>query len=400
MVAQFCLAVLLIGVTGCKYEVAAPAWNTPLVAGTAPVITQVSPAAATAGVNTITIQGANFAAYPDSNFVYFGQTKTDVVSYTSTSITVRRPNLVTGGCTIAVVPGTALSPAKSTTQYAVTNVVEKYGNFIGNLALSVVVVDSIENVYVLMTDSKKVVRVYPDGRRDTVGTVVRAVSDARIGPDGFLYLIGRTSRYIQGINIKVKPSPALVASYKNFWPGMACGDFDASGYFYGGGDAGNDVQIAAPNFTKVTASGMYPTEQILAVRVSNKYLYVAGSSPSGVTKIWRHAINGGGVLGSQELVIALDSTTRFSSRAVKSLTFSNGKMFVGTNAPDPLLVVDISSLPSKTVDMFYKGVLPSSIKHMNWGSGNYLYMINQDATANPAEDWNVYKIDMGHTVTP
>jgi hypothetical protein len=387
--------------TGCTYDVAEPAYNTPLPPTGTPAITQVSPAAATAGVNTITIQGVNFAAYPDSNFVYFGQTKTDVVSYTSTSITVRRPNLATDGCTIMVAPGNALSPAKSATQYAVSSVVEKYGNFVGNLALSVLVVDKNDNVYVVMTDSKKVVRIYPTGKRDTVGTLVRAVTDARIGPDGYLYLIGSTSRFVQGINLNVTPSPGVVASWKSLAPGMMCGDFDANGYFYAGGEGGNDLQIATPALASVKKSGLYPTDDILAVRVFENNLYVAAKPIGGVTKIFRHSIAAAGVLGTQQLVVALDSTTQYSQRTVKSITFaSNGKMFIGTDAPNPLLIVDISSIPSKNVDMFYKSVLPSSIKHMNWGRGNYLYMINADATANPAEDWNVYKVNIGSTGTP
>jgi hypothetical protein len=37
---------------------------------------------------------------------------------------------------------------------------------------------------------------------------------------------------------------------------------------------------------------------------------------------------------------------------------------------------------------------------MNWGRGNFLYMIAADPLANPAEDWNVYKVNIGSTGTP
>ncbi|HLP15928.1 MAG TPA: IPT/TIG domain-containing protein [Bacteroidota bacterium] len=391
-------AILVFGMTGCKYDVAEPPYNKPLVSNGTPVITQVSPTSATPGVNTITIQGQNFAAYPDSNFVYFGQTKSDVISYTSTSITVRRPNLVTAGCTIVIAPGNAITPAKSATQYAVTPVMEKYGNFVGNLQLSVVAVDKKDNLYAVLTASKKVVRIYPDGRRDTVGTILRDVTDARVGPDGYLYLIGLTSKYVQGINLNVTPSPGVVSQYKTLAPQMRCGDFDTSGYFYAGGAITADLQIAKPGFASVTKSGLHPAEDIAAVRVFNGYLYVAGRATNKPTKIWRHSISPGGVLGAAELVAAFDSTS-FSARTVKSLTFStDGKMFIGTDSPDPLLVADISSLPA-SLDLFYKGILPSSIKHMNWGMGNYLYMITNDPLANPAQDWNVYKVNIGSTGT-
>ncbi|MGD0339547.1 MAG: hypothetical protein ABSB78_12260, partial [Bacteroidota bacterium] len=82
-------------------------------------------------------------------------------------------------------------------------------------------------------------------------------------------------------------------------------------------------------------------------------------------------------------------------RSIRGIAFSsNGNMFIGTDASaDPLLILDLNT---KIVDYFYKGILPSYCRHLNWGSGNYLYMVRGNTST--AQKWTVYRVNMGATV--
>lgn len=181
---------------------------------------------------------------------------------------------------------------------------------------------------------------------------------------------------------------------------IKCGDFDTSGYFYAGGAAGTDLCVLPPNppailtTAQIKLSGFYATEDILALRYSNGYLYVASQASSASGKIWRHSVGAGGTLGAQELVLNLGAHAEFSSRTVRAISFSAaGDIYVTTNSTDPLLVYKTSP---GTLDYLYKGILPPYGKHAYWGNGVYLYMISNDASNTDASlQWNVARIAMG-----
>ncbi len=67
-------------------------------------------------------------------------------------------------------------------------------------------------------------------------------------------------------------------------------------------------------------------------------------------------------------------------------------MYIATDSPYPILMVDPATLQ---VDILYKSILPPYCKHFCWGKANYLYMISGNTS--PAQEWNVYRIDVGIT---
>jgi hypothetical protein len=179
------------------------------------------------------------------------------------------------------------------------------------------------------------------------------------------------------------------------------GDFDAFGYFYTGGTR-TDLMIITPDSTN-RAAGFYSTQEILAVRVYEGYVYVAarapgsGTAPPNPSSIWRHAIGAGGALGPQELVIDFSGTT-YASRTIRGLTFSSsGTVLIGTDSSDPLLIAPPSGA-SGQADIFYKNILPPYCKGFYWGMGNNLYMIS--GNTNPAQEWTIYRVDIGTTGAP
>lgn len=390
-VVAFFVAVSMVVITGCEYDVTQPQWEQGYQAPPTPRITQIEPDnTARPGVNTITLRGENFAATADENDVYFGIVAAEIVANSATAITVRRPNLVTDSCTVKVVSNNALVVAKYDRPYKIEPVVGRYGSFLDNLALSVVAIDNAENLYAVEAASRNIVKVTPDGQKTSLGVAARVPTDVRIGPGGKLYMPGN-NRSIEVFD----PQTGLGKDWRRCPSGkiVRYGDFDANGYFYTGG-LRSDLVIIAPDSTFRSAGVYTGASEILAVRVYNGYVYVAARAASPVS-IWRHSIDANGNLGPQELVLDM-SVTAFSSRLVKSLTFSsNGTMYIATDSADPILIADPTA---GSADILYKGILPSNCKHFYWGIGNYLYMIRGDTAL--GQEWTIFRIDMGTTGAP
>ncbi|MDZ7262761.1 MAG: IPT/TIG domain-containing protein [candidate division KSB1 bacterium] len=381
------LTALMVVMTGCEYDVKQPLWYQDFQNPPTPVITQIEPPRAIAGVNTITIRGENFATPPATNDVYFDNLPAEIVETSATSIKVRRPNLVTDSCTIKVVSSQALVVAKYG-PYRIDPVMVRYGAFLENTVLSVVAVDSAENLYVVEAASLNVYKITPEGDKTIIATVTRAPTDASIGPDGNLYLPGY-SRAIEKVNL----TTGVVERWTQLPAGknVKYGDFDAQGYFYTGGTRTDLVVVPFNLATTPTSAGFYATEEILAIRVYHGYIYVASRTSTKPAKIWRHPLDANGNVGSQELVLDMSETGEFSSRLIKAITFSaNGTLYLATDSPNPLLSVDPAT---QTVDFFYKNILPPYCKHFSWGNGTYLYLISGNTS--PAQEWTVYRVDMG-----
>lgn len=389
----FLLILLMLAVkfiTGCKYDVAEPMWDKEFQGAPIPKIISVNPPQASAGVNTISIEGENLDV--NGTTVYFDNLIADIISSSQSKIVVRRPNLVSQSCYIKVVPNQALVVAKYG-PYKIDKVVERYGSFLENLQLSVLAVDKSENLYVVETSSRNIVKVTPDGGKSVIGTVTRTSTDARVGPNAKLYLLGN-NRSIDMVDL----TTGVTKEWIRLPSGRVVkfGDFDANGYFYTGGTR-SDLVIIAPDLS-LSYAGLYSSDEILAVRVFNNYVYVVSrkAGTQDVAKIWRHPIISPGILGTRELFLDLSSFSEFASRTIKSITFSlEGKMFIATDSVNPILIYD-SSL--NQIDYFYKGILPPYCKYFYWGNENYLYMIIGDAAA--GQEWTVYRVDMGSKGAP
>jgi hypothetical protein len=391
-VAALLAAASLVVMTGCEYDAAQPLWYQDYTEPPSPQITKIEPdTVAKAGVNTITILGENFATGTGTNIVYFGTATADIFESSATSIKVYRPNLATDSCTVKVVSSTAFLVAKYPKKYRIDPVVEEYGGFRDNLALSVIAVDAAENLYVVESGSRNTYKITPDGQKTILGRTTRAPTDAKIGPGGKLYLPGN-NRSIDMMD--------LVSGVASTWIQLPAGkvvrfgDFDANGYFYTGGTR-TDLMIVAPDLT-TRAAGFYLTTEIVAVRVYNGYVYVATrSSATAPAVIWRHALDASGNVGAQEWVLDMNAT-EFASRTLRAITFSaNGAMYLATDSPDPILLVEPTT---QKVEIFYKGILSPYCKHFYWGSGTNIYMISGDT--NLGQVWTVFKFDAGTKGAP
>jgi hypothetical protein len=264
---------------------------------------------------------------------------------------------------------------------------ERYGDFTENIPLSAVVTDNQDNLYVI--EARNVHKVTPNGEKTLFGPANRNTLDAKIGPDGNLYLLGN-NRAVDKVDVTSGEISRWIQmpSGKN----VRYGDFDDFGNFYAGGNK-TDLLVVESNLNIKTAAGFYNASDILAVRVFNNYVYVAAnrSDYEDTSKIYRHQIDAGGNLGAQELVLDLRNSADFSSRVIKGLTFSSsGMMFLATDAVNPIIIFDPAG---GGIDYFYKEILRPYCKSFAWGSGNFIYMINGDAAT--GEEWTIYKVNVG-----
>jgi hypothetical protein len=379
---------LLLLINGCKMDTAEPIWERPFTDPPVPKITSVIPAEAAAGVSKITITGENFADESGTNAVYFDNTPSEIISSTSTTIVVRRPNIATDSAVIKVVSNQALSAVKYS-PYKVERVIEQYGNFSENITLNVVAADKMENLYVF--EGINIHKVSPDGEKSTFATANRLTFDAKLGPDDNLYLMGG-NRAVDKVDLNTGEVSKWIQlpSGKN----VRFGDFDDNGNFYTGGNK-TDLLVVESNLTVKPVAGFYNGYDISAVRTFNNYVYVVAkkSSYADTVKIYRHQIDASGNLGTQEVVLDMRTTGDLSSRTIQGLTFSTeGIMYLATDAENPIIIFNLAD---GNLDFLYKDILHPYCKSFCWGAGNFIYMINGDATA--GEEWTVYRVNTGTT---
>jgi hypothetical protein len=394
---------ILAVIQGCKFDVAPSQWDQSAQQSDIDSITRIDPPfEAKAGVNTITITGKNFAAPPDSNIVYVskfdGDKSTviaDIVSSSSSSITIYRPNVVSDSCMFVIVSPKARAVAQSGV-YKIDPVLVKYGAFLDNKPLGVVAGDKNENIYVVYSLDKTIYKVAPTGQKNQLKTLAKFQPfGGRIGPDGKLYLMENKGS-IDVVDVQKDTSSLLRVG-----PNVKCGDFDSQGNLFTAGNA-TDLIIVAPDGT-TKRSGYFLPDVILDIRVFGDYVYIVDSTknltPTGSFKsIQRCKIDyTNHTAGAPEMVIDWGTTGEYSSRSITGMTFSSdGKMYVATNSEDPILIVEPVT---KLASILYKNILPSNCKQVFWGNGTSLYIITGN-TANPAVEWTLYRIDTGLNGAP
>jgi hypothetical protein len=400
------ITALTVVFQGCKYDVAEPKWYSDPAATAIPQINLITPAnAAVPGVSTITIDGINFVPIANGNFVYFNSTSAEIKSISTTQIIVYRPNLAADSSIVKVATGT-YTVAK-VGPYRIDKVMSRYADFLDSVQLNSIAVDNAENLYVAggLASPYTIWRVQPGATKETFARDTTSSSDSKIH-NGILYLIGTTPAGNRTIYQQNLTMGGQVTKWTQMPTGKTVkfGDFGPTGYFYTGGKS-TDLCIVPPNppfspalsLAQIKLAHAYATDEILAIRVYNGYVYVASrqANTTVAAKIWRHAINADAV-DAQELVVDLSILNITST--VTGLAFSaNGMMFITISNTNPLLVFDPAT---GNLDYFYKGILPPNGKGCYWGSGNYLYMISYDPTADQTLRWNIIRIDMGTNGAP
>jgi hypothetical protein len=378
------LVVLPLLLSGCKYDTKQPLWYEPYKTPATPTIQQIVPERAVPGINKISILGENFAGTPDRNKVYFDNVAVDVESATSTSITVRRPNLVSASAVVKLSSSDALTVAKFS-PYIIDPVVSSYGSFLENLAMAAMTVDPQENLYVVMTASRSVIKATPAGDRIVLGILSKNPSDMTWSPNGTVVFMVNNAAVLQ-----MDPVTGTESTFATLKKKTTCGDFDSNGCLYAGGKS-TDLIIVKPDLSSASL-GTYAAVEILVVRVCKDYVYlvVKNTKPTAdvpALAIFRHKIlDAGGTLGARELILDWANAGDYAASTLNDIAFSAaGTMYIGTNSAQPIMILN----PDLSQDILYKDILPTTAERFVWGNGTFLYAITGGAK------WDVIRIDMG-----
>ena len=230
----------LMLVNGCTYDVTEPVYK-PVSTPITPIITGINPPdSASPGVNTITIQGQNFSgSLANTSFVYFDNYSAEVVGFSTTSITVRRPNYVVDLCSVRVVSPDAWWSSQKFCPYRIVSVLKTYCRLPSvltpdQLPLTAIAVDNSENLFITRSVKYGIFRVDTTGKIDSIAKGYSNMTDVVVGLDNRLYMLGNSP------SIRVMPLPAgttttPVPQWVNCGKSVKYGDFAANGYFFAGG---------------------------------------------------------------------------------------------------------------------------------------------------------------------
>jgi len=377
---------------GCEYEGPTAMYYQDHAQTLAPQISQIEPdGEAGAGVNYITIKGANFSETAENTQVYFNSYSAEIVDNSATAITVRRPNITSDSVVVKVVTDGALEIARYG-PYRITPVYSAYGDFITGNRLSTMMADDQGNVFVFQSSPRTVFKINPDGTRITLpNETSRAVTDARIAPDGKLILMMNNRRIYQ-----MDMQSGEESEWFDVTKSVASGDFDGNGNFYAGGRR-SDLNVIAAGLAGKRALGQYSSDEIVWVRVHLDHVYIllAPRTPTPenpAMAIWRHPIlDSSGNLGSGELMLDWEET-EVALYSPTSFTISgDGTLYVGVEVEDesaatlsPILILNSDG----SHDLLYKGILPSYAAKVSWAAGDYLYMLLG------GDDWDLIRIEI------
>jgi hypothetical protein len=376
-------AVLLLAAAGCEYDSPTPLWYQDRTADTGPQVTAIEPAQATAGVNAVTITGEGFSATLDSNRVYFGGMKAEILSASAGSIRVRRP-VVSGTMDVKVVNLGALEVGKLD-GYRVDAVAEPYGGFIDGTANSALCVDASGNVYVFRGGLRTAFKVAADGTQSPfMTTMLRGATDAIVGADGKIVLLANS------MNIsKVDPADGVETEWIKATKKMIVGDVDGAGNLYTAGK-NSDLFVIHPDGTVSAALGVYGSHDVKEIKVNGGYVYVVAEHANVEPKmaVYRHAIlDAAGSLGPRETVLDRAEVPGFQAAVFKDVVLSaSGDLYAATNADSPI----IQKKADGTIDVWYKGIVKGSAERLAMGGGRYVYMIQLVGTKG-----DLIRIDMG-----
>ncbi len=346
------------------------------------------------GVGKVKFVGENFSDQLTDNLVFFNSKEAEILSTSSTEITVRVPNIETDSAEMKIATLGAYLYSNTITPFKLMPVFGEIGGFIDNENISALACDKAENV--LISKAREIFIIDPDSvgkKTKYAGFSAAGASSMRIGSGGYLYFIQTFAMF------RIGPAGASDPTWFSLFPRtmiLKDLDFDQNGHLFCSGSSGDIYRVD----TDTKASSLEATldsTDVAAVRVYENYLYVAGayfgSDSTGIQKgIWKLPIAADGTLGTAELVLDWLNYTNNQFINITSITFAaDGKLFIGSDDGDALTILHTDG----TLEPFYKQVLSTPINKIVWGTGDYLY-----ANYGKLGSKRLWKINMGESGSP
>ncbi len=374
--AVFALAILLL--SGCKNEITPSLYDPNYKGSPTPVISSINPTSGLAGVTVFTITGSNFSAVKEENIVLFESITAQILTASTTQLTVKAPDLSKDSVRVKV---TVLGAQQfsNTVLCKLEPAVAEFANIAAIGEPWGIACDKDGNVYVSLMSGGigvGVKKFTPTGVLSDYSPVLTGVPrwvTLKIGPGGYLY----ASRQLAAL-YRIPPGggPATL------WLTPASGvgqiydfDFDAQGNLWGGG---NGVAIYRVKLDPDKSVKAFPfSGNVRSVRVYAGYVYVA-ANVAGADKIWRFRIISSDSLGGAETYFDFSAQYGVSGAGAYAITFSSdGDLYVGTDGPDGVIVVHAD----KSWEPLYPGLLKPQALLFAWGKGSELYITRSGTVA-------------------
>ena len=337
-----------------------------------PVIESVMPeGSALAGVDAVTIIGTNFSTQPADNLVYFGDARGDVLEASSSQIQVTAPNNPQAelDLRLAVIGAENFS---NSVRYGLDPPYVEFGNVRDFEDITGITTDPSGNLYASLTAfgaAVGIIRITPEGERSEFISSPFPWADIEFGPDNSLFGV-RSVRAIfrssgAGSNFEV------FAVIPNTSVRLTTMTIDANGRIWA---AGNNTEIYSISPSK-TVNAYAFAANIQDIALFRSHLYVAGVQDE-ASKVWRFSIGQNGDLGAAEEWF--DFTSLNGSNAYALAFSDSGHLYVGTDVPDPVFLIDTDGLGAE----LYPGVLPRVVRRFAWGPGGLLYGTTRSTISN------------------
>lgn len=349
--------------------------------GAAPTISSITPAGqAFAGIDTLTITGTNFSTVPSENTVYFNSTIVPIVNATSTTLTLKAPNIVLDSVGVRVARFRT-ERMSNLIKYKLDAAYFSSPILPGGEEAWSAATDTAGNLYLSMTSGGGIgIKMYPTGggpRTDysTTGGVTK-FTGIKMGPAGEIYAARNLSALYKVPAGGGAPAVWLI--------GGGLGrtfdfDFDVNKNIWAAGDGANVYRVRPDKNVKAFALDAV----IRSVRVYNGYVYFGGKMRSDNTEqVVRRRIVSTDSLDVTEGYFNFSTSPFYAVGAsIYAITFaSDGTMYISTDASNPFIVVS----PTLSAAPLYPGVLEPTHHVLAWGAGPYLYALRGAAAAGVA----------------
>ena len=357
--------------------------------GTTPIVSGVEPSqGAFAGIDTIMITGQHFSPDVSENLVYFNGMLGNVVSATSSLISVVPPNLVSDSVQISVAVQGAFVFGKYENLYTLRAAVVEYGPFDQFTDIYSLDLDRQENLVVSLNATPDAQFWIVDTDQDSAvwSSSLAKASGMKMGPTGSIYFVNYQRFLYKDEQGTAKENTEI---FKRLNGNATDLDFDENGNLFLGGTGSTidlvDIYNDGGLTDGVSEAKNLDTLDIISLKVYDNFLYVLTITVTSDQSIYKMPIlDNSGALGDLELVFDWSDYTNKEAFALCFALSEAGDILVGSDwASQPLTIIQ-----NGFASGFYSSILTAPIVYMAWGNENYLYVINKTDETN-----RVQKID-------
>ena len=350
---------------------------------TTPIVSGVEPSqGAFAGIDTIMITGQHFSPDVSENLVYFNGMLGNVVSATSSLISVVPPNLVSDSVQISVAVQGAFVFGKYENLYTLRAAVVEYGPFDQFTDIYSLDLDRQENLIVSLNATPDAQFWIVDTDQDSAvwSSSLAKASGMKMGPTGSIYFVNYQRFLYRDEQGTAKENTEI---FKRLNGNATDLDFDENGNLFLGGTGSTidlvDIYNDGGLTDGVSEAKNLDTLDIISLKVHDSYLYVLTTTITSDQSIYRIPIlDNLGTLGDLELVFDWSAYTNKESSALCFTLSESGDLFIGSNSDSQPLTLVSNGSPSG----FYSTILTAPISYLSWGNDNYLYLINKTEETN------------------